>query len=407
MVPGDIVSVEVTGIVPGGAGIARHQGRALFVRHSAPGDRVRVRIRRVRGSWAEAAILEILEASPRRVRPRCPLRSEAGTEGCGGCSFQHLDYGFQREAKAAMLRESFGRLGGLSWETPRVLPSSPWEYRNRVQFHAVRSGGETPPRAESSRAESPRVGFKSSGGAESRVIPVHDCPIADPGIRALLRSGELEAPAGRDRFTVYSREGMTLREDGRSRGRVRLRDRELLMDAGLFFQSNAAMLELLIGDLVRLAAAADRSLPLADLYSGVGTFAAFLSPCFPRTELLEENRAALALARQNVDSGDYKFHALTDNEWVKIQESERQAPRYGLIVADPPRQGLSPPLRRWLARGPAPLLAYVSCDPATLARDSGELVRGAWELVDLACYDFYPQTAHIESLALFRNRHDR
>jgi 23S rRNA (uracil1939-C5)-methyltransferase len=243
--------------------------------------------------------------------------------------------------------------------------------------------------------------------AENRVTPVEDCPVADPGIRALLVSGELEAPAGQDRFTVYSRGGLVLREGGRNRGRVRIRDRELVMEAGLFFQSNAVMLEALVEDLLSIAATADHSLPLADLYCGVGTFASFLSAYFPRTDLLEENRAALALARQNIAPGGHNFYALSDNKWVKTQEPQGPAARYGFIVADPPRQGLSPPMRRWLARGPAPLLAYVSCNPATLARDSAELSKGAWELEDLTCYDFYPQTAHIEGLALFRNKYGR
>jgi 23S rRNA (uracil1939-C5)-methyltransferase len=165
------------------------------------------------------------------------------------------------------------------------------------------------------------------------------------------------------------------------------------------------MLEALVGDLISIAGRADSSLPLADLYCGVGIFAAFLSGPFPRADLLEENRTALALARQNIDPGDHNFFAITDNEWVRMKESESRASAYGFIVADPPRQGLSVPMRRWLARGPAPFLAYVSCDPATLARDSGELLKGAWELDDLIYYDFYPQTAHIETLALFRNKH--
>jgi 23S rRNA (uracil1939-C5)-methyltransferase len=255
------------------------------------------------------------------------------------------------------------------------------------------------------RRRDDRTGKRTESLVEDQVVPVGDCPVADPGIRALLASGELEAPAGRDRFTLYSRGGLVLREG--DRGRVRIRDRELLTEAGLFFQSNAVMLEALLGDLVSIAGRADSSLPLADLYCGVGTFAAFLSGRFPRVDLLEENRAALALARQNIDSGGHNFFAITDNEWVKKKESEGPSgvPAYGLIVADPPRQGLSVPMRRWLARGPAPLLAYVSCDPATLARDSGELLEGAWELEALIYYDFYPQTAHIETLALFRNRH--
>jgi 23S rRNA (uracil1939-C5)-methyltransferase len=176
------------------------------------------------------------------------------------------------------------------------------------------------------------------------------------------------------------------------------------MDAGVFFQSNAGALELLIGELLDLAEGAGASLPLADLYCGVGTFASFLADRFPRIDLLEENPAALALARANVPPEKTRFFALTDTEWVKKKERERRTGRYGLIIADPPRQGLSPAMRRWLGRAPAPLLAYVSCDPATLARDSGDLSRG-WELSSLKIFDFYPQTAHIESLAVFKRKH--
>jgi 23S rRNA (uracil1939-C5)-methyltransferase len=176
------------------------------------------------------------------------------------------------------------------------------------------------------------------------------------------------------------------------------------MDAGVFFQGNGTMLELLIGELLNLAEGAGQSQPLADLYCGVGTFASFLAPRFPGTELLEENPAALALARKNVP-GEARFFNITDNEWVKKKEAETPG-AYGLIIADPPRQGLSPAMRRWLARCSAPLFAYLSCDPVSLARDYGELAKG-WELTGLTFFDFYPQTAHIESLALFRNKHGR
>jgi 23S rRNA (uracil1939-C5)-methyltransferase len=309
-----------------------------------------------------------------------------------------------------MLRESFRRLGDLPAEglpgEILAFPSPAWEYRNRLKLHAVPLGDQDlPPGGRNLPARTPAVGFKSP--QENQVVPVGDCPVADPGIRALLVRGELRAPPGRERFYVYGRQGLVLQEGGEDRGRLRIRDREFLMEAGLFFQSNAAMLEVLVEDLRALATGADRSLPLADLYCGVGTFGAFLSPLFPWVDGLEENRAALALARQNIGPGRHNFYGLTDNEWVKMLEAEDPARSYGLIVADPPRRGLSPPMRRWLARGPAPLLAYVSCDAATLARDSGELLRGAWELEELVCYDFYPQTAHIESLALFRRRRGR
>jgi 23S rRNA (uracil1939-C5)-methyltransferase len=236
------------------------------------------------------------------------------------------------------------------------------------------------------------------------VIPLGDCPVADPGIRALLKSGGLRAPEGLDRFTLYSRGELLLREGGQSRGKVRIRDRELLLDAGLFFQSNAGALELLIAGILDLAGEADASLPLADLYCGVGTFASFLAGLFPRIDLLEENPRALSLARVNVPPEKTRFFALTDTEWAGEKEREKKQDGYGLIIADPPRRGLSPAMRRWLGRAPAPLLAYVSCDPASLARDSGEL-SAAWELAALEIYDFYPQTAHIESLAVFKRKH--
>jgi 23S rRNA (uracil1939-C5)-methyltransferase len=120
--------------------------------------------------------------------------------------------------------------------------------------------------------------------------------------------------------------------------------------------------------------------------------------------LLEENKAALALARENVRGlsctgrGDYRFYAISDDAWVK---SRVHRENWGFMVIDPPRQGLSVLMRRYIADKGPPLLAYVSCDPATLARDSKELAQGGYTLKELFLYDFYPQTAHIESLSVF------
>jgi 23S rRNA (uracil1939-C5)-methyltransferase len=170
------------------------------------------------------------------------------------------------------------------------------------------------------------------------------------------------------------------------------------MDAGVFFQSNGFMLEKLIADLLQIAAEADTKLPMADLYCGVGTFAAFLGEKFPRTDLVEENPKAIVLARENVRGMETRLFAQTGDLWAKGCHLESN---YGFMVADPPRQGLSPALRRALAQRGPPILAYVSCDPATLARDSGELISGGYRLERLTGYDFYPQTAHIESLGVF------
>jgi 23S rRNA (uracil1939-C5)-methyltransferase len=152
----------------------------------------------------------------------------------------------------------------------------------------------------------------------------------------------------------------------------------------------------MIADLLVIAGEADRSLPMADLFCGVGTFAAFLGKLFPKSALVEENKAAIALARENL-AGRGDFFAQRSEDWVK-----RNNPRgFGFIIADPPRQGLSQSLASRLATEGPPVLAYVSCDAATLARDSRILAAGNYNLKALRFYDFYPQTSHIESLAVF------
>jgi 23S rRNA (uracil1939-C5)-methyltransferase len=380
-------------IAAGGAGLARIEGKTVFIEGSAPGETVLCRITTERHSWIQAELLEIIEPSPDRVQPACPLWGK-----CGGCNMQHLSYSAQLAAKTAILQEAFTRIGGFYPPQPLVFPSPPWEYRNRMQFHAIR---------QHKKGEPDTVwGLKARKKGE--IIPVSDCPIADPGIRSLLQGENSKTqaqllPPEKDRFTVYARNGLFLSEGGTVRGKTPVLDRELALDAGVFFQSNGAMLEKLIMDLREIASASgqtasDRTLPMADLYCGVGTFAAFLGELFPHIDLIEENKTALALARENLRRHkSTAFYAQRGEQWAKNGLPRR----YGFITADPPRQGLDPALARCLAADGPALLAYISCEPSTLARDSAILLEGGYELHELRLYDFYPQTAHIESLATF------
>jgi 23S rRNA (uracil1939-C5)-methyltransferase len=383
MAIGELFSAPVERIAAGGAGVLSLRGKRVFMDFAVPGDMVTGRILREKGDWAQAELLVVESPSPRRVEPRCPL---FGT--CGGCSLQCLAYEAQVAEKTLILRDALARLGGVS--LPGELPfiaSPPWEYRNRVQLHCDSRGG------------SPGFKPRRSGA----VVPVSDCPIADPGIRAALREAAILPPASpaAGRFTLYAR-GRTLLSDGMLRGKtvrrgtVALRDREIRLDAGVFFQSNGLMLETLIEDLIGVARRADTSLPMADLYCGVGVFAAFLGSLFPRVDLVEENPAAIALARENTRGLHTELFAQTVDRWVASRALE-----HGFMVVDPPRQGLSPALREALVRKGPPVLAYVSCDSATLARDSGSLIAGAYRLEQIRAYDFYPQTSHIESLTVF------
>ncbi|MDR0313006.1 MAG: class I SAM-dependent RNA methyltransferase [Treponema sp.] len=385
MAKGDIAAYRIETITATGAGLTRQDGRCIFAEFTAPGELVKLRITEEQKGWAKAEVLELLEPSPQRIEPLCPLYRV-----CGGCNFQHLDYKAQLEAKESILKEAFGRTGSLAVPKIRIVASiNPWEYRNRVQFHCLPENRKIP-------------GFREKNG--KKIIPLSDCPVADPGIRAALQEekARLVPPPEKDRFTVYSKGDLFLSEGGNSRGSVYIgknEAQELCLDAGVFFQSNFQMLELLLEDLKILAAKCDSDLPLGDIYCGVGTFSSFLGDRFRQAELVEENMAALDLARKNVRIKDSRFYGLKAEAWTK---SRKPLKPWGLLLVDPPRTGLSGPLLRFLATVKVETLAYVSCDPVTLARDSKVLAGSGLVLKELTLYDFYPQTAHIESLAVFQ-----
>jgi len=380
MARGEIFSARVERIAAGGAGVAGYEGKRVFIELTAPQDLVRCQIKKDHKTWAEAELLEILEESPRRAEPVCPLYGR-----CGGCSLQHLNYETQIEAKTAILKDAFSRIGGIFLQEISIRISSPFEYRNRMQFHKTACN---------------KPGFKER--KSSRLVSLDDCPVADIGIHKALREGKIQQPPGRERFTVFSRKNTFLCEGVNEQGRVYVLDKELTIDASVFFQSNVETLELLIWDLMAVASEADKALPMADIFCGVGTFAAFLGGEFPEIDLVEENKKSVMLAHGNMPQGKKtNYYAMADTEWSKTQKKERS---WGFMVLDPPRKGLSLGMVEFLVKNGPELAAYVSCDPATLARDSRYLLEGGYSLKDITLYDFYPQTAHIESLAVFRRR---
>jgi 23S rRNA (uracil1939-C5)-methyltransferase len=434
MAIGDIVTVTVEKTALGGDGLVRSGGKRIFIPLAAPGDRAAARITEDHPAWARAEMVEILEPSPGRTTPRCPRYGI-----CGGCNFQHLSYDAQLRAKKEILLDAlchsasfaggagFAGGGGFAGgpddagDLPdcTVVPSEPWEYRNRVSLHAIRAN------------RGPRCGFRAAKSSE--VIPLEDCPAADPLLRKALPV--LLPPPGKDRFTVYGRGETLLAEEGTrlgggappfrksagigetlpSRGTITLLDKKIQLDAGAFFQSNAAALENLIRRLRIAAEEAARKAEgktqnggggtpgprMADLYAGAGTFSLFLSDLFPGgVDLLEAHPPALGLARINLggqtETGRFRFFLQKDEPWV----TKHGLGPYDFVVADPPRQGLSPSLARALCRSGPPALAYVSCEAASFARDYRILAEG-YRLESLELFDFYPQTAHIECMGIF------
>jgi 23S rRNA (uracil1939-C5)-methyltransferase len=376
MLPDDFFQLHFESIAHGGDAVAFVNGFPVFVQGGAPDETAVCRISELHSSWARAEIVDIIKPSALRIDAKCPFYGS-----CGGCNLQHIDYDSQLKVKAAILTDDLARIGGLSIPKIEVIPSAPWGYRNRMQFHCLREQNHP-------------VKFGLMGRKSSEIVVVDDCPIADPGIRMLLQKGDgFSVPPEKDRFTVFSYGQTLLNEGGTLRGEINLLGKRVRLDASVFFQSNAAMLEKMIPPIAAIAAEADKNLPMADLYCGVGTFALFAGDGFQRVDLVEMNKSAISIARENFRK-DAEFFALSDKDWVK--KTKRH---YSFIIADPPRGGLPAVLSQWLNDSGPPVFVYVSCDSAALARDAKLL--SAYRLQCLSLYDFYPQTNHIECLAVF------
>ncbi|MCL2243209.1 MAG: TRAM domain-containing protein [Treponema sp.] len=383
------MKLRLESITGGGEAVGRFEGIPVFVEGGAPDETVLCRVTEDRKKWMRSELLEIIEPSPARVDSLCAFNNK-----CGGCPLQHIEYNTQLEAKKNILKDSLLKFGGIPASEmpaidPEVYPSPEWEYRNRMQFHCIRQAP----------AGSPKYGLM--GRRSPEIIRVSDCPVASIQIRDILRvkEKELTPPPGKDRFTVFAKDNVILSEGGQERGKIKLLEKDVLIDAGLFFQSNCFMLEKLIIELRKIAKQADCNYPMADLYCGVGTFAIFLCDLFPKIILAEENKDAKNLARENLKGANAEFFALCDTQWPRTILRNKAA--IGFAVVDPPRSGLNSNTASALANNGPPVIAYVSCNTVSLARDSKILARGGYKLKELKLFDFYPQTAHIESLAVF------
>ena len=373
------VRLEIKKLVAGGDGLAFLDGKAVFVPLALPGETVEARLNGGRRDYATAELVEVVEASPHRVTPPCPIYAQ-----CGGCNLQHLSYQKQVEEKGLILAEALRRTGGLDLGSVSVLGSVPFAYRNRLQLHFSPEG---------------RVGFMRRSATS--VVEAPGCPIAVPVAQAWIeaRAGTTQARdelaphlPGRDRFLLFGY-GDELWVEGRD-GEVELRvaGEPIRFHVAGFFQSNLHMLERLIPELLEGLSGESA----ADLYCGVGLFAHFLAPRFAHLTCVEQDRRALALARRNVGGAGREFSAMAVEKWIAGPGAAR---RFDCVLVDPPRAGLSASVRAWLARAKIRSLLYVSCDPVTLARDLGDLVRSGYRLESLRGFDFYPQTSHVESYA--------
>ena len=384
------LDVRVERILPGGVGLAHAEGQTLFVSLAAPGDLARVRVDSVRGRLAFASVREVLEPSPSRVEPPCPYFGR-----CGGCDFQQLTYEAQLAAKAEIIRDCLRRVARV--EPPAEIPVEPspevWRYRSRARW-------QHDPRRR-------LLGYYERGS--HCVCDVADCPVAAPPVaerlarlRGLMTEGRL--PHATEFEAVAGDDGVALDpavEPGDEREQVRRIGGETYrFDAGCFFQINHTLLEPLVAEGLRGVGAGESAGATAlDLYSGVGLFTLQLARRFAKVVAVEGNAESADYARRNLaDASLTNARVETANvgEWLAGHAAELG--RADFVLLDPPRAGAEPEAVRGIISLRPRHISYVSCDPATLARDLRALSDAGYRLDSVRAFDMFPQTHHVETV---------
>jgi 23S rRNA (uracil1939-C5)-methyltransferase len=423
-----MIEVAIDSLAFGGAGVGRHQGKAIFVPFSAPGDVLRCQLLQEKKSYAHGRLVELLTPSPLRRPPPCPVFGE-----CGGCQWQHLPYEEQGRWKERILGDMLQRRCGVGAEVLRPLrPSSAeWEYRSRVQFKCR----QTP--------QGFVLGFYRAGS--HYVIDLNHCPITDPRINAVMRQlrphlaaspfaaqipqldlavddrgrvrGVLhflgdDVPQAIDYLRPLAEEGgfaLYLQTGRKETLRHIAGDEDLFVEVGApplalaygpggFAQVNLDQNRTLVAEVLSVAEGlkAERIL---DLFCGMGNFALPLTASGARVIGVEDYAPSIAKARQNAQRlGLTKAH-FEVGPAEGAAERFQQGGSFDLVLLDPPRSGAAAVMQDLLQVRP-PHVLYVSCDPATLVRDLAILLKDGYRLVWSRPFDLFPQTYHIESLSL-------
>ncbi len=426
----DAFTLQLTGIAHGGAALGRHEGRVIFVPYALPSEAVRVEITEDRGRYAFARLVEVLAPSTDRVAPPCPY---FGPTGCGGCQWQHVDYPAQLRFKAEIVADQLTRIGGIP--EPPVRPTLPdrsgWAYRNHAQFHPAPGGGLGFQRTSVGR---PRGWGLQAEGNDARpeqgrrVVAVDNCPILHPLLSDLYATLDLDldnltrlslraGTATGDAMLIFETEDnlppslesdlpvscVLLLSDGRHANLIGnnhiteiVAGHTYRISAPSFFQVNTPQTVQLV-HLVTEYLDLRGNETVLDAYCGVGLFTVHLAERAGLVIGVELAPAAVADLLENT--------AGPDN--VEVIEGPVEAVLPNLdtpldaAVVDPPRAGVDRfALDALVALRPARLV-YVSCDPATLARDAKRLARASYRLVTVQPVDMFPQTYHVESIALF------
>lgn len=405
-----VVEIDVTDVAYGGEAMGRVDGQVVFVPYTLPGERVRAELRTQKRDYGKADLVEVLRPAPDRVAPRCPLFG-----ACGGCSWQHAAYATQLLLKRQVVVDQLRRIGGMAEAEDLVREPigmiEPWGYRNHVRFTLGRKYGD--------------VGYTYR--ESHRLLRVDLCHIAHPAINEVLSAIQRRC-AGLRAHQIAVRYGCNTGDlvvipalpmvpelpSGQAGLTDEILDRRFHVSPAAFFQVNTLreqrelppQLEVpwldrrgglySIADLLGLLVL-DRLRPephhvVVDAYCGVGTFAALLAPRAREVIGIDESKAAIKDAVRNTsDLPNVRFVSARAEDGLAALTA-----RVDGVVLDPSRVGCSPAVISALIERRAPRVVYVSCDPATLARDLRLLRQGGYRVEQVEPLDMFPQTYHIE-----------
>ena len=395
--------LEIDKLVYGGDGLARHDDGAVFVPFVLPGETVEVELSSRSAGVRRGIDAEWISRSDRRTEPPCPVFAK-----CGGCHYQHMPQDLECSYKVEILRETLRRIGGIRWDADiPVVGSEPLGYRNRTQIHFARQGRTS------------QAGFLAA--RSHRLVATHNCAINSPKLNELhrmiermgsdhrfpssLRTIEFFTDEDQVQVNLPRRSGpLPKRFWAKSAGvfgvdgpgtplQYRCGEDVFQVSGRSFFQVN----RFLIHRLAALAVGQAEGRLAVDLYAGVGLFTLPLARRFREAVAVDSSPTAMRDLRFNARRAECSVRAVHMDVDAFLEGFSDQP---DLIVADPPRTGLGAAVVTQLVRLAPPRLHLVSCDPATLARDLKLLVAGGFALRDLQLVDLFPQTYHIETVAI-------
>jgi len=404
----DLLTVSLEKLAYGGDALGRlSDGRVVFVPFGLPGETVRARTVDEKRGHVRADLVEVLEPSPKRIAPRCMHFG-----ACGGCHYQHLDSPEQQTEKSGILGDQLTRLGRIDNPPVRPMVPSPfgWNYRNHVQFHLSPLG---------------KIGYVD---AHSRgILPIRECHLPEAALNDIWPTLEFEPGLGLERVSLRLGAGgeilLVLESDlpdipalaleadlsvvhmhgrdtvvlaGDDHLAITVNGRPFRVSASSFFQVNTAMAGRMVDFLLAHLPVTPKT-TLLDVYCGVGLFSAFFAPHVGHLIGIESSPSAGEDFTENLD----EFENVELYEALAEEVLPALALKPDIAIVDPPRAGLEKhALDALLALAPA-LLAYVSCDPSTPARDASRLIHGGYHLAQVTAFDLFPQTYHIESISIF------